>query len=349
LADAIGTRLGVVKTVFRGAPLPSMRWRLRWVAIVAGFVAFVSIVAGLVAASSYSMPGDFLYPVKMRTEQVQLMLTPSERGKGELYIALAERRMHEITEMSRKGETDLVAKLVPMVSQHLEEVRQVVVTTDEEKVSEELKTKLEDSAVQQLADLEGTLQEADEETKPVIVQALKSSGESYGTVVEDAIASAPLPVVVSDMGTIQVIVTDPPPPQAIDSLIVQVAKIEAHLAAGPDSRWVTIVDEPKSLDLMELVGGMETNLGSQEVDAGTYTQVRMNITEAIVTVDGIEHDVFIPSGMLKFVRPFKVQGDEATVIILDFDGKRSIHVTGAGEYRLKPVVSLLVPEKRGGG
>jgi hypothetical protein len=324
-----------------------MHLDLRWVGIVAGVVAGTLIGVGVVTASNYSMPGDFLYPLKTASEQGQLMLTPSEVGKTEFHIVLAGRRMQEITEMSRRGNTDQVAELVPMVGQHLEEVKQVLVTTDEATVSEELKTKLEDSAARRLGELEGTLQEANEETKPVIAEALKASGESYGTAVEEAIANAPVTAVIGDMGTIQVIVTDPPSPEEIDSLVVQVTSIEAHLAAGQDSKWVTLLSEPTSFDMMELVGGKETNLGSQEVDAGTYTQVRMNIAEATVTVDGMEHDVLIPGGTLKFVRPFQVQGSETTVIILDFDGKGSIHVTGAEKYMLKPVVSLLISESHG--
>ena len=344
LVGLIRAKIGVGKTVIRGGSLPSMHWRLRWVGVVAGIVAGTLIGVGVVTASNYSMPGDFLYPLKTASERVQLMLTPSEVGKTEFHIVLAERRMQEIAEMSRRGNTDQVAELVPMVGQHLEEVKQVLVTTGEAKVSEELKTKLEDSAVRRLGELEGALQEANEETKPVIAEALKASGESYGTAVEDAIANAPVAAVIGDMGTIQVIVTDPPSPEEIDSLIVQVTTIETHLAAGQDSKWVTLLSEPTSFDMMELVGGKEANLGSQEVDAGTYTQVRMNIIEATVTVDGIEHDVFIPGGTLKFVRPFKVQGNETTVIILDFDGKGSIHITGAGKYMLKPVVTLLISE-----
>ena len=347
LVGLIRAKIGVGKTVIKRGSLPSMHWRLRWVGVVAGIVAGTLIGVGVVTASNYSMPGDFLYPLKTASERGQLMLTPSEVGKTEFHIVLAERRMQEIAEMSRRGNTDQVAELVPMVAQHLEEVKQVLVTTDETKVSEELKTKLEDSAIRRLGELEGALQEANEDTEPVIAEALKASGESYGTAVEEAIANAPVAAVIGDMGTIQVIVTDPPSPEEIDSLIVQVSTIEAHLAAGQDSKWVTLLSEPASFDMMELVGGKETNLGSQEVATGTYTQVRMNITEATVTVDGMEQDVFIPGGTLKFVRPFKVQGNETTVIILDFDGKGSIHVTGAGKYMLKPVVSLLISEARG--
>ncbi len=346
LVGAIGTRLSVIRTLFRGAPPPSMRRRLRWVGIVVGIIAFTLIGYGVVTASNYSVPGDFLYPLKMARERVQSMLAASEAERGELHIVLAERRMQEITELSRRGKGDQVAELTSIVEKHLEEVRQVVVTAGDTRASEELKTKLEDSAGRGLTELEEAVREANDETKPVITEALLASGESYGTAIEDAIASTPLAGVIGDMGTIQVIITDPPPPEEIDSAVVDVETIEVHLAAGPDSRWVEIVSEPLPFDLMELIEGKEINLGSQKVDTGTYTQVRMTIAGATVTVDGIERDVSIPSETLKLIRPFKVQSEETTAIILDFDGKKSIHITGSGKYMLKPVVSLFITEQQ---
>jgi len=344
LARVIVDKIGIDRSAARRIPPLPKHSRLRWVVTFAGIVALVAIGVGVITASSHSMPGDVLYPMKIAAEQFRLMLL-SEESKGEFHIALAERRMQEIAEMSRRGETGEVAKLVSMVSQHLDEAGEVIAATGEGEVAEELKTKLEESAVQQLAALEGTLHEADEEMKPVITQALQTSGDSYGTALEDAIASAPLPPVVGDMGTIQVLVTDPPLPQAIDSVIVEVARIQVHLAAGSDSKWVTIVDETVSFDLMELVGGKEVSLGSNEVNAGTYTQVRMDITHATVIVGEDEHDAFVPSDRLKFVRPFQVQENGTTTLLLDFDGQRSINVTGKGRYMLKPVVTLLVPEQ----
>jgi hypothetical protein len=347
LTAGIGTNLSVAKKVIRGAWVPSMRWRLRWVGIVAGIIAFTLIGYGVFAASNHSLPGDFLYPLKTARERIQLILTTSEEEKGEFHIILAERRMQEITELSRSGRGDEVAELIPIVGKHLEEVRQALVSTGDPRDSEELKTKLEDSAGRGLTELEGALREANDDIRPMLSEALQVSGESYGTVIEDAIASTPLAAVIGDMGTIQVIITDPPPPEEIDSAVVDVETIEVHLAAGPDSRWIVIISEPPSFDLMELIEGKEMNIGNQKVDTGIYTQVRMNIAGATVTVDGIEHEVSIPSGTLKLVRPFRVKRDETTMIILDFDGKGSIHVTGSGEYMLKPVVNLFISEQQG--
>ncbi|MFQ5996768.1 MAG: DUF4382 domain-containing protein, partial [Dehalococcoidales bacterium] len=325
-------------------PFFPMGWRLRWAGVVAAILVLFMLSGGVVAASNNSMPGEVLYPVKMATEQARLVLTPSEEGKAKLHIAFAERRMEEMAEMSRRGQVEQVAKLAPIVAQHLEEAKQVILAIGESQAAQEMRAKLEESAVQQLAGLEGALQEATEETKPLIAQALETSGESYGAAIEAAIISTPAPLLAGKMGTIKILVTDPPPPQAVDNVTVQVAKIEVHRAGGPDSGWITIVDEPRSFDLMQLVGGKMLDLGGKEVNAGTYTQVRMEITQATVIVGGVEHDAKLPSGRLKFVRPFQVEEDGTTELLLDFDGQKSVHVTGKGRYMLKPVVKLFVPK-----
>ena len=325
------------------AVLP-LGWRLQWVVRVAVIFAIIALTYGLIAASSHSMPGEPLYSVKIAVEQVSLAATPSEESKGRLHITLAERRMEEITEMSSRGEAEQTAKLAPVLAEHVEKASHVIVTTSDSKAAEELKGELEESAVQKLDALQDVLQESTEEMKPVISAALESSGESYATALEAAVPSVTVPPVAAKMGTIQLVVTDPPSPEAVDSIIVQVAMIEAHLAAGPDSKWVTIIDTPESFDLMQLAGGNEISLGSQEVDTGTYTKLRMDVVEATVIVDGAEHDVVVPSESLKFNRPFKVKDGQTALIVLDFNGKKSIHVTGTGQYMLKPVVSLLVYE-----
>jgi len=353
LVRAVGDKIGIGGGVPGRRPFLSPRWRMRWVAVVASILALFVLSGGVVAASNNSMPGELLYPVKIATEQARLVLTLSEEGKTELHITFAERRIEEIVEMGKRGEAEQVAKLAPMVAQHLEEARQVIVATGEGKTIQELKAKLEESAVQQLAVLEGAWQQATEDTKPVLTQALETSGESYGTAIEAAIVSAPAPPLVGKVGTIQIFVTDPPAPNVF-AVWVEVSKIEVHLAAGPDSRWISIFDDPENpvrFNLKEIVG-VEEFVCSQEVDAGTYTQLRMHITEATIVekIDEdvfMDHDAFVPSGRLKFVRPFTIEDGEIKGLVLDFDGDRSLNVTGAGQYMLKPVVMLLVPEGKG--
>jgi len=53
--------------------------------------------------------------------------------------------------------------------------------------------------------------------------------------------------------------------------------------------------------------------------------------------------VSVPSGKLRLVRPFQIEEGEMTLVLLDFDGGESLHITGGGNYMLKPKVNLLVP------
>jgi len=192
----------------------------------------------------------------------------------------------------------------------------------------ELKAHLEQSATVQLANLEQILAAAPQEAKPAVEDALVISGEGYGMAAEAVASSAPVLALLAEVGTIQIFVTDPPPPD-VDHVWVEVDHIEVHRAAGPDSRWITIVDEPVRFDLVAIVGVQEF-IGSKEIEAGLYTQLRMNVTRATVVVGEEEHDAFVPSGRLKFIRPFQVKDGEITGLLLDFDGDRSINVTGAG-------------------
>ena len=49
----------------------------------------------------------------------------------------------------------------------------------------------------------------------------------------------------------------------------------------------------------------------------------------------------IPSGELKFVRPFEIEADETTVIIIDFDvsAEKSVVFAG-GKWLFKPTIKL---------
>ncbi len=140
--------------------------------------------------------------------------------------------------------------------------------------------------------------------------------------------------------------TDPPPAD-VGSSVVYLPQIEVHRAAGNVSSddtggWITIIGVAPSFDLMEVVNGVEAILGSANVTAGKYTQIRMTVKRVVITTDGDNFTAEVPGGKLKIVRPFTVGGDETTVLTLDFDGKKSLVVTGAGKFFFKPVVKLLI-------
>jgi len=321
------------------------RWRFpvlvpRWAVVtVCVVLAFLLSGAGTVMAARDTVPGDLLYPVKMVTEKTRMAFTFSDLARAELYIDLAEQRVDEIRKLVERGEPENITKLATRVVAHLEMAGQVAAIGDEGIA--ELKAHLERSATVQLANLEQILVAAPEEAKPAVESALATSGEGYGMVMEAVASGAPTPALLAKAGMIQIYVTDPPPPD-VDHVWIEVDNIEVHRAAGPDSRWITIVNEPVHFDLVAIVGVQEF-IGSKEIEAGFYTQLRMNVTRATVVVGEVEHDAFVPSGKLKFIRPFQVKDGEITGLLLDFDGDRSIILTGTGQYILKPVVMLFVP------
>jgi len=145
-------------------------------------------------------------------------------------------------------------------------------------------------------------------------------------------------------------VTDAPPEYDIESIDVTFSKVKVHKAGddGEDGVWITIEIIDGELELLELQEeDLEALLATGDgVPAGKYTQLRVIIDAVAVTlVEGEPPEVILPSGELKFVRPFEVFDGETTILLLDFDADKSLTVTGDGKIIVKPVVKLSVSEK----
>ncbi|MBI2859049.1 MAG: hypothetical protein HYX90_08220 [Chloroflexi bacterium] len=78
-------------------------FRRGWVAAAASAFVIVISGSGTVLASSNSLPGDTLYPVKRTVEKAQLVLTPSDVGKAKLLANFADRRVKEMGDMVAAG------------------------------------------------------------------------------------------------------------------------------------------------------------------------------------------------------------------------------------------------------
>lgn len=145
----------------------------------------------------------------------------------------------------------------------------------------------------------------------------------------------------ANAGILEVRATDAPP-QGVSEILVSVDDIQVHKAgAGEGSGWVTIIEEPRTFDLIK-ISGIEEVLGSKEIEAADYTQIRMDVLWVEVTIDGEKKIATIPSGTLRIVKPFSVEKGEKTILTLDFDADQSVKVTGTGEVRFRPVVKVLV-------
>jgi hypothetical protein len=158
-------------------------------------------------------------------------------------------------------------------------------------------------------------------------------------------------VPLGSVGTLEVRVTDAKNEPVVTAINVTFDNITVHRAGDGDSdgEWI-VVDEDlgKTVDLLQLSGVGEL-LGEDEIEAGHYTQIRVGVVRVEIIVDGVSEEVTlepagdakIPSGELKFVRPFEIKADGTTVIIIDFDisADKSVVFAG-GKWIFKPTIKL---------
>ena len=125
--------------------------------------------------------------------------------------------------------------------------------------------------------------------------------------------------------------TDDPPPKEVSEIRVTVNNIEVNIVTGDAATgWVTLIDEPKTFDLVQITG-LEEVLGTADVAPGVYSQVRLNVEEVVVKLSGVDIPAKVPSEKLRIVGHFSAVAGETTILTLDFDaGPQIPHLTWLG-------------------
>jgi hypothetical protein len=156
-------------------------------------------------------------------------------------------------------------------------------------------------------------------------------------------------------GIVEIRATDPGPAN-VTSAVVYLSNLEVHMVSGNvsdnssgnlsssdnSSGWIPVLGAPASFDLMNVIG-VEQILGSANLTAGSFNQIRMDVTKVTgVTTGNISYSATVPSDKLMIVGAFNVGGGANTTLTLDFDGSQSLIQTGQGKFLFKPVVKLLV-------
>ena len=149
------------------------------------------------------------------------------------------------------------------------------------------------------------------------------------------------------------------------ALLVTFSKLNVH-ASG--AGWVTVPfaegASSRTCDLKQLETAQDI-LGVGPLPAGHYTQLRLVVSSAtiyfqngssgaacaptVVAPAGTNAPVVIPSGELKLNREFDLASSGGTTILLDFDGDRSVKLTGngngrgkgGGRYIMTPVIGIV--------
>ena len=138
-------------------------------------------------------------------------------------------------------------------------------------------------------------------------------------------------------GVLLLQITDAPSNLNITKALVHISHIEVHLIG---TGWCTIVEEPQLFNLIELKN-VKKVLGNVTLSTGHYTQIRLNIDDALITIDGIEHNLKIPSDKIQLISPFSINENETTTLTIDFDIQSSVFSTGSNKYMMKPTIKVI--------
>ena len=183
-----------------------------------------------------------------------------------------------------------------------------------------------------------------------------------------AVASCGSDTTASGTGKITVQLTDAPFPFASVSRVdVFVVRIDAKTAATDSteasnesnmSGWTTIATPNKLINLLDLTGGVTSNLGSGTLTTGTYQGFRLilDVAQSNITLkDGTKPDVKWPSAGKTGVKialdaPISITKD-SSVMVLDFDVGRSFVMRGNSISQngllFKPVIRATAQEITG--
>ncbi len=130
---------------------PMMRWQRGWAVALAVILAIAVVGGGTVTASSGSLPGDVLYPVKTTAEKVQSFFTFGDEANARFHMKAAERRLGEMESLAEKKRAIPESVLGRM---NLETERAIEMLGRVERVKEELASQVVDLTSKQKTVLE---------------------------------------------------------------------------------------------------------------------------------------------------------------------------------------------------
>ncbi len=330
----------------RPRPKKALSWlgmsARRWAVAAALLLVLVTAGFGTTTASAHALPGQPLYAVKQATEQVRLAFTFSNQGKADLYLAYAQTRAEEMGALITDGNTRPVPETASSLENDLAAASRLAAANQGQQWAEAFQAKLTTSATESLSVLNQALAQAPEQQQAQVTQVVAQAGASYSKAAEQTAAASPNVVVAQEPGTMQIQATDPPPP-GVQSVLVTVRSIEAYLAAGSHSQWVTVMNAATTFDLLKVKNAPQT-IGEAQVPAGTYTRIQAHLGDITVVLPDGNQEIITPQQQtLELQRPIAVTAGQTTTVLLDFNGQLSLQVGANGKLKFVPSVLPRLP------
>lgn len=104
IKDAKQEKSWSLSDIFSFGLPPQLAWARITVSVVVVLIVISMLAGGIAYAAQDSLPGDSLYPVKIRTEDIRLMTARNSADKAELNLKFAQTRLVEMSKLANSNE-----------------------------------------------------------------------------------------------------------------------------------------------------------------------------------------------------------------------------------------------------
>jgi len=141
-------------------------------------------------------------------------------------------------------------------------------------------------------------------------------------------------------GRLKISLVDSPAllPTGTEKINLTISSVEVHSSKVD---WDTVVTTPHTYNLLELVNGVTAILADTSLQTGSYTQMRLKISDASIVINGVTYDLVVPSGEETGIKllNFEIKANTITELIIDFDAEKSVKQSGT-QYILHPTYKV---------
>ena len=110
---------------------------------------------------------------------------------------------------------------------------------------------------------------------------------------------------------------------------------------SPSRGWVDVMDDEVVVDLMGLRElGRQVLLSDTDVEAGTYSQISMEVSDVVITDRGGEEDAVLVNDEFVFDAQLVAREGQTSSVLFDFLLDESLYAARDGEYVFVPAVQL---------
>lgn len=144
-----------------------------------------------------------------------------------------------------------------------------------------------------------------------------------------------------ESGSFELLISDQPTQidnfDYVNVTFSEIRVYEADNSTNSSENFTSIqLEDRPTVDLTYLKGDRAASIIQQELDAGNYSSVHLQVSDVQASTDNQSANVEIPSDRLKINKPFEISANSTTEFVFDIN---VIRRGNSGSYNLLPVIS----------